>query len=145
MSLFAEINWYAVGAAALLNMGIGAVWYSKPIFGTVRKRLEGSPRKRRAPESAEAAKGRFWACVLSFAAALGGSAVLSVFIRAASPFSVWGGIGVALLAWFGFVAAELVAEHVFSADRRPAALSLLFAGYYLVSFAACGMLLAWWA
>jgi hypothetical protein len=128
-----EVNWIAVGAAAVSAFLLGGLWYSPVLFGKAWQRLNGL--------SDEALAGR------SMAAVFGGAFVLSlvaafVFAMFLGPhpgvkFGASAGFG-AGLAW---VAASYGITYLFEA--RPFRLWLINGGYHTLQFTLYGAIIGW--
>lgn len=89
------INWISVLVASIAATVIGAIWYSPILFGSawmkeVDKTLK-DIKKRGAMK-----------LLVSFITLLIIASVLDIFIRAIGATTIWSGILVGLIAWFGF-------------------------------------------
>jgi hypothetical protein len=129
-----HINWIALIAAALINMLIGSVWYSKSGFGKSWSKVTGR-------HPGEMANGN-----LGYALTAIGSMVqvwiLLHFVRYAGALSYIKGAEIGFFLWLGFVAVTSLVHHVF--EGRPWRLWQINAGYFLVVLLINGGLLAAW-
>jgi membrane-bound metal-dependent hydrolase YbcI (DUF457 family) len=135
----AGLNYPAVFVAAVLNMVIGALWYSPALLGRQWMNLMGFK-----PEDAQrrmAGARRTYA--LAFVASLLMAYALARFIWYSGVASLIGGAAVGLLAWLGFVATTHGVNYLF--EGRPARLYWVNTGYPLVSLVVMGALLAVWS
>jgi hypothetical protein len=128
------VNWIAVVVAAVANMVLGFIWYSRPVFGNRWMSLIG----RRADELGGA--GPLYA--LTFVGALLAAYILAVFSRRLDASTLLHGMQIGFLVWIGFVATATVADYVFSG--RPAGLWLINNGYQLLIFVVMGAIVAVW-
>ncbi len=132
-----HINYVAVLVAAIINMVIGAIWYSPAVFGTTWMALVGKK-----PEDLQ--KGMLPRSYgLMFVAALVLAFVLVTVIRAAHVGTAMGGVKVGIAVWIGFVLTTSSGLVIF--EGRPVKLYWLNNGYHAVTLVINGALLAAWA
>ena len=123
-----EINIWAVLLATLSSMVVGAIWYSKPVFG--RRWIELA----RVDES-RMQSSAVGAYVLTTFASFLTAAVLAGSVAIAQEF--YGGsfflnsIVTGVILWIGFTAARFLTHDAF--ERRPAALTTINLGAELVT------------
>lgn len=129
-----EINLVPVLAAAIINMVIGALWYSPLLFVRTWMDLVA----KRQPETQMPGP----AYALSFIGALLMAYALALFLRFSNTDSIPVGAGLGFLAWLGFVATTSGVNDLF--EGRALKLYLINAGYPLVSLVIMGALLAAW-
>ena len=118
------IDWLVIILAAILNMIIGLIWYSKWLFGEIAKKL--SVHSRRDMNL----KTLIYMLCISFILAY----FLSFFEAHLRVTSVTDGMFVGFLLWVGFVATIQFSSHVWS--QTPLKLFLIDSGYRLVTFLA---------
>ncbi len=135
----ASLNYPAVLVAAVLNMVIGALWYSPALLGKrwmdlvglkpedVQRRMAGAPRM----------------YGLAFVASLLMAYALARIVWYSGVATVTGGAAIGLLAWLGFVATTHGVNYLF--EGRPARLYWINTGYPLASLVIMGALLAVWS
>jgi len=129
----AEINWFAVVAAALSMFAVGGIWYSPLLFAETWQRAAGlgdADRRRGSP-----------------AVIFGGAFVLALLMAANLAFFVAGGelgttVLYALAAGLGWAAFGLGIIALF--ERRPPAYFLINGGYLTVGFVVMGLILGLW-
>ncbi|MDR7419756.1 MAG: DUF1761 domain-containing protein [Armatimonadota bacterium] len=132
------LNYLAVLVAAILNMLIGALWYSHGLFGKSWMELTGLK-----PEDAQKRMaGMRRAYSLMFIASLLIAYTLARVLWYAKIESAGGGAMIGLLAWVGFVATTHGANYLF--EGKPFRLYGINTGYSLVSFLVMGALLGAW-
>ncbi len=126
-----DINWWAVIAAAAINMVAGSVWYLPAVFG-------------KAWEKAAHAKmqGDNMAYPLMAVGALIQAWIMVHFVRYAGDTTFWKGIVTGFWLWLAFVAIILMTTVLF--EGRSWNLWRINAGYWLVVLAINGGLLAAW-
>ncbi len=128
------INWGAVIVAALINMAVGAAWYSRSLFGKEWSKLTG----RKLEEMSGGGTGYAVAAV----AALVQAWVLVHFVTYAGSMTFWTGLVTGFWIWLGFVGLSMAAGFVF--EGRSWKLWKINAGYILVVLLINGGLLAAW-
>jgi hypothetical protein len=128
-----EINWLAVGAAALSSFIVGGLWYG-PLFGKTWMRASGLS----AEQAAQANQGRIFG--LSFVLQLIAAAVLAMFVGPESD------LGFALFA-SGSVGLFWVATAfgvVYLFEQRSLGHWAVNAGYQVVAFLLMGLIIGVW-
>ncbi len=131
----AHVNFLAVVVAAVLNMILGAIWYSPGVYGNTWMALVG-----KRAEDMRSGAGRGYAG--SFIAALILAYVLASVISMAQAQSILQGARVGFWVWIGFVATTSAGDFLFAG--RPVKLYLINTGYYLAALIVMGALLAVW-
>lgn len=128
-----QINYLAVGAAALSSFLIGGVWYSPILFAKVWMREAGL-----SEDELRQSVGRTFAIafVLSLVIALN----LALFLGPEADL-VWG-MTAGALAGVGWVAASIGITFAF--ERRSLVLILVDAGYHAVAYTVMGAILGAW-
>lgn len=134
----AGINYLAVLVAAIINMVIGAIWYSPSLFGKNWMEMAGIRPEDAQKRAAGARRAYSWTFVASLLMAY----ALARILWYAGPQSVIGGALIGLLAGLGFVATTVGANYLF--EGRPCRLYAINTGYPLVSLIVMGALLAAW-
>lgn len=132
------VNYPAVLAAAIVNMAIGALWYSPSLFGKGWMELVGIRPEGVKKRAAGARRAYSWTFVASLLMAY----ALARILWYAGAQTVIGGALIGLLAWLGFVATTGGANYLF--EGRPCRLYAINTGYPLVSLIVMGALLAVW-
>jgi hypothetical protein len=127
-----QINYLAVGVAALSSFLIGGVWYSPILFAKAWMRETGLTE-----EELGKSMGRTFG--LSFVLSLVIAFNLAAFLGPDANFS-WGmTAGVLAAVW---VAASMAITFAF--ERRSAILTVIDAGYHVVAYAVMGGILGAW-
>ena len=129
------INGWAVIVSALINMAIGAWWYSPAGMGKQWMKLTGH--KMDANRS-NVNMQYLWALL----GALVQAYILAHFVRYAGSTSFWDGVVTGFWIWLGFVAIAMAMNLMF--EGRPWKLWQINAGYYLVVLLITGGILASW-
>jgi hypothetical protein len=130
-------NFIAVLVGAIINMVVGAVWYSPLLFAKEWMKLTG---KKMTSSDKNAANKMYG---ISFVISLVLSYVLAHFLFFTSAHTAVEGVKTALWVWVGFVTATQLPSFLF--EGRPTKLFAINAGYYLVSLVIMGAVLANWA
>lgn len=134
----AAVNYLAVLVAAILNMLIGALWYSPSLFGKSWMALIGMK-----PEDVQKrAGGMQTVYLLTFVASFVMAYALARVLWYAKIDSIGGGIMIGLLAWVGFVATTHGVNYLF--EGKPFRLFSINTGYPLVALVLMGALLTVW-
>lgn len=134
-----EVNYLAVLIAAVLNMAIGAYWYSPAGFGKQWAELMGWNSKAKMDEMKKGA-GKSYAWM--FVGALIMSFVLANVVRLAGATTVVEGAMVGFWVWLGFVATVQVGSILW--DNKPPKLFAINTGYSLLTLLVNGAILAIW-
>lgn len=132
------VNFWAVLVAALASMVLGALWYSPLLFGNTWMRMMGIKK----PDM----KGKESQVMQSYLAglisALVTNAVLAIVIGLTGMTTVSGGIVMAFLVWFGFVATYSFGSVLW--ESRTPALWALNNAYNLISLLIAGAIIGAW-
>ena len=126
-----DINWWAVIAAAVINMAAGSVWYLPAVFGKAWERASHSKMQ-----------GDNMAYPLMALGALVQAWIMVHFVRYAGSTTFAKGLVTGFWLWLAFVAVIMMTTVLFEA--RPWRLWQINAGYWLVVLALNGGLLAAW-
>lgn len=129
-----DVHWLAVIVAAVVNMVVGAVWYSKNLFGKEWSRLTG--RKLEDMSGGGASYG------VAAVGALVQAWVLAHFVVYAGSGTFWEGLVTGFWLWLAFVAVVSAVHMAF--EGRSWMLWKINAGYFLVVLLINGGLLAAW-
>ncbi len=130
-----QINYLAVGVAALTNIFIGVIWYSPLLFGNLWAKAQGFSK-----EQLKETAGR--AFIVSLFCYLVMAFVLALLISYTGVSMVLQGAFLGFLLWIGFLATLGLTAHTFSG--KPLSIYLIDAGYQLVYVVAMGIILAAW-
>ena len=123
-----EINIWAVLLATVSSMLVGALWYSKPLFGRRWMDLARVDESRMQSSAVGAYILTSFASFLT-AAVLAGSVAIAQEFYGGSFFL--NSLVTALILWIGFTAARVLTHDAF--ERRPAALTTINLGHELVT------------
>jgi hypothetical protein len=135
-----DINYLAVVIAAVINMVVGAAWYSTALFAGPWSKMVG-----RKVEDMRREAGTGY--VLSALGALVQAFILAHFVAYVAYFypdysALTVGLWTGLLAWVAFVAVPQGVNTVFAGTRKK--LWAINTGYFLVVLVINGILLAIW-
>lgn len=126
-----QIDWLVVVLAAILNLVIGFVWYSKMLFGPAWSKLSNRPSKEMLGDGKTLA--------LSFLVSLIMAFFLAFFEGILGVTTVMDGMFVGFLIWLGFVATTQISSFLWY--KKPFKLFLINTGYRLLSFLVMGGLI----
>ena len=130
-----QINYLAVGVAALATIIIGALWYSPLLFGNLWLKAHGY-----SVEQMRKTAGR--AYLVSLFCYVVMAYVLAVLVSYAGVSTVLQGAFLGFLVWIGFLATLGLTAHMFS--EKPLSTYLIDAGYQLAYAVVMGVILAAW-
>ena len=133
-----QINYLAVGVAALATVFIGAVWYSPLLFHRLWVKAHGYSEEK--VEQMRKTAGR--AFMVSLFCYVVMAFVLAVLVSWTGVSTVPQGAFLGFLVWIGFLATLGLTAHMFSEKRLST--YLLDAGYQLVYALVMGVILAAW-
>ncbi len=130
-----NLNYWAVGVAAVVAFAVGALWNSPLLFGAARIELAGLGSGAEAAMSPAAPVAEFLRClVVAF--------VLALILRIAGVGRLWPSMGLAVLIWFGFQAALLAGAVIW--ERMPLQLYAIHTGDALIKMLLMAAILSLW-
>jgi hypothetical protein len=129
-----HINYLAVLVAAILNMVIGALWYSPMLFGKSWSQAIG----KKMEEMGSGGTGY----AITILASLVTAYVLAYLVSKLGLHGFWSGTQLGLVAWLGFTATTHASNYAF--EGKSMRLYSINLGYFLVSFLLMGGLLGAW-
>ena len=133
----AEVNYLAVIAAIVVNMIVGAVWYSPLLFARPWMAANGFTEEQIKAQGS-ATRGYIVSIIASIVIAF----AIALFAQAAGADAAINGLLLGLAAGVGFVATTSAANYIF--ESRPLKLYLINSGYPVVSFTLIGLLIGAW-
>ena len=131
------VNLPAVGASAVANMIIGAVWYSPALFAKPWIKLNGFGKDGMAMRN-----GMAKTYGIMFIMSLVIAFVLAHTVFYAGAITLTDGLFVGFMTWLGYVATTMMNGYLFG--KKPFALYLIDSGYYLVSIMVMAVILTLW-
>ena len=134
---FDGVNYLAVLAAVVLNMALGALWYSPILFGRPWMAVHGFTEES-IKESGGAGTGYAVSVIVSVVLAF----AVALVAEATGSDTAVEGLLLGLLLGVGFVATTAGVNYVF--ESRPRKLYLINVGYPVVSIALIGLLIGAW-
>lgn len=129
-----DINWMAIVVATLINMVVGAIWYSKALFAKQWASLTG----RKMDEMGDGASSYAITTLGAFVQAY----ILTHFVAYTGATTALEGATTGFWLWLGFVAITQGVNTVFAGTRKK--LLAINTGYFLVVLLINGALLAVW-
>jgi hypothetical protein len=135
-----SINLIPVIIAGVINMVLGALWYSPYVLGKLWMRSMGKTEEEMKQGSSGSSMGFLY--VVNTIASLLFAYVLAHIIKFASITSFAGGVKVGFWVWLGFVVTTVIPGYLY--EGRPKMLYFIFISYQLISIAAMGGILAVW-
>src|SRR5688572_1551281 len=130
------INYWAVAAAWLVNVVIGALWYSPMWFGKTWSKLSGVDIMKMPQKDANRA------IIFVALSAIVQAKVLAIVLNSLNVTDVANGLAIGLLLWLGFTAATTVGTTFYS--RRGWKFWWLNSSYFLVVMSINSVILAVW-
>ena len=134
-----SVNYFAVLAATVASMIIGALWYSPVLFGNVWMRLSGK-NKKDIDKSKQKGIGKSY--LIAFFGSFVMVYVLAHFIAYVGADDIASGIQLGFWVWMGFIATVALGTVLW--DGKPIKLYLINVFYQLVSLVVSGVILAVW-
>ena len=132
------INWLAVGAAVIVNMVLGALWYSPVLLGKPWMKANGFTDESIKGHKSEATKGYVVAVIASIVTAI----TLAVLAQLIGADTLAEGLMLGLWVSIGLVFFAIAVNYVF--EFRPMSLILINAGYPVVGQTIMAVILAAW-
>ena len=129
-----SVNYWAVIVAAIVNMVVGAIWYSKPLFAKDWSKLTG----RKIDQMGDGST----SYVITAIAALVQAWILAHFVAYAGADTAVKGAVIGFWLWVGFVAITQGVNTIFAGSRKK--LWAINVGYFLVVLFINGAILAVW-
>ncbi|MDO8495637.1 MAG: DUF1761 domain-containing protein [bacterium] len=133
-----SINYVAVLVAGVINMVIGALWYSPVLFGNKWMKLMGWNKESVAGKK----KGMGARYFANFVAALLMAYVIAHLVYLIDALTWQEGVQLGFWTWLGFVATVSLGTVLW--EGKPKALYFLNIAYYFVTFLVMGAILAVW-
>ena len=138
MDALSDVNWLAVFIATLAYFLLGAVWYSKALFGTrwatLVKLDMNDPNLR---------KGMVQLMVTSFVFMLIACIGLGILVARINPLPEFmGGVKLGLLVGICFAATSVCISFIY--EKKPVALWLIDSGYHIVGLTVAAIIITLW-
>ena len=130
-----SINWWAVIVSAVVMHLVGWAWYG-PLFGKAWMALSGV--KMEGGSKSDGMKAMAWGLIFSFIMVF----VLNWVIGMVPNLTIWCGALTGAVLWLGFIVCSMVNMVIY--ERKPMKLFWIMSGYYLVTMAISGLILAAW-
>ncbi|HRO68846.1 MAG TPA: DUF1761 domain-containing protein [Chitinophagaceae bacterium] len=135
--IFSQINWLAVTAAAIAYFVLGAIWYSKALFGTRWATLVGmdmnDPNKNRGM-----AKMFTTTLILIIVTCIG----LAILVNRLDLVFLLSGLKLGLLTGICFATTAVSISFIY--ESRPTGLYFIDCGYHLVGHIVAAIILSLW-
>ena len=135
---FGELNYLAIVVGVVINMALGALWYSPVLLGKPWMAAAGITAEDIEAQKGQQYRGYAVAVVVSIVLVF----VLALLTRNLGIDEPLDGLVLGLVAGIGLVAASQAPNYSF--EGRPLSLFLINLGYSVVGFAIIGVLLAVW-
>lgn len=135
-----SLNLIPVIAAGIINMVIGAFWYSPLVIGKLWMRSMGKTEEETKQGFSSAAMGITYA--VNTVASLVLAYVLAHIIKFTFTNTFQGGVMIGFWVWLGFVVTTVIPGYMY--ENRPKLLYLLFIIYQLISITLMGGVIAIW-
>ncbi len=134
-----SVNYWAVLVAAIANMVIGMLWYSKAVFGSAWMQLIGMTEKKMKEAHKKGMAARM---IVMFISALVIAYVTAHFVAYAGAVDIMGGLELGFWLWLGYVATIMLGIVLW--EGKPVKLYVINAGYWLVTLLIMSSILAVW-
>ena len=138
------INYLAIGVCTILNMLLGALWYSPFLFGKIFAQLMGFDLKKMMSDPV-VQKNAHKGYIISTICHLIMTIILAHFIQYTHASGSWfDGLKLGFSSWLGFTLTTMLPNHVFSKSNFSWLLAAINIGYPMVGFSLAGAILAAW-
>ena len=138
------INYLAIAVCVILNMVLGALWYSPLLFGTIWAKLMGADfnKMKNDPNfQKNAQKGYIVASLCHLIMTV----VMAHFIEYTHASGSWfDGLKIGFSCWLGFTFTTMLTNHLFSKNNSSWLLAAINIAYPMVALSMTGALLAAW-
>jgi hypothetical protein len=138
------INYWAVATCTLINIVLGALWYSPLLFGTKWAKLMGLDINKMKTDpiiQKNAQKGY----ILSSICHLIMTYVMAHFVEYTHASGSWlDGLKLGFWCWLGFTLTTMLPNHIFSKTNFSWLLAAINIGYPMVGLSTAGAILAAW-
>lgn len=135
---FSHVNWLAVLVATVAYFMLGALWYSKALFGSVWARLVKLDMNN--PDLKKGMGGMMVSTFLLMLVVSFGLEILIVKINFAQDFM----LGIKLGLWTGLAFATTAVSINYVYERRPSTLYLINNGYHVIGHIVVATILILW-
>lgn len=132
------INLWTVLAVAVLNMALGALWYSPMLLGKKWMHFIGWSHEEMEKHKKHASRGYVWTFVGSLVTAY----VLAHFVDYTGAENFLGGMQTGFWVWLGFVAPMIAGSYLW--EGKPLGYYLINVSYYFIALLLMGGVLAAW-
>lgn len=129
---FSDLNIWAILVAGVVNMAIGAAWFSTALFGKKWMDYLGFKMEELNPSP--------WLYLVAFILGLVIAVVMALFLQGAS--GALQGLAYGALIGLGFVIPTMLTHYLY--EQRKGGFMLIIAGHELVVFLTYGAILAGW-
>ncbi len=133
------VNYFAVFVSTVLNMAVGALWYSPALFAKPWMKAMGFDKQDMDKQMRKGVGPKY---IVMFVGSLVTAYVLSLFVSALGVQTFVSGFRLGFLVWLGFTTTAQLANWIFSG--KPKELYFINTTYQLVSYCLMGGLLAVW-
>ena len=135
-----NLNLIPVIIAGVLNMAIGAFWYSPLVIGKLWMRSMGKTEEELKAGFSSASMGMTY--VVNTIASLVFAYILAHLIKYSQVNTFTDGVMIGFWVWLGFVVTTVIPGYMY--ESRPKMLYFLFIIYQLISITLMGGLMAFW-
>lgn len=135
--IFSHLNWLAVLVASVAYFALGAIWYSKGVFGS--KWAQGHGINMNDPE---AKKGAGKIMMISFICFFIISITLALFIAKMNLTGVMSGVKIGLITGVGFSAMTICISYFYT--KKPMALHFIDGAYHVLGQIVAAIILCLW-
>ncbi|CAF0963905.1 unnamed protein product [Adineta steineri] len=138
------INYYAVATCTLINMILGAMWYSPLLFGTTWVKLMGLDFKKMQTDpiiQKNAQKGYILSSICHLVMVI----IMAHFIEYMHASGSWfEGFKIGFTCWLGFTLTTMLPNHIFAKTNFSWLLAAINIAYPMVGLSLAGTILAAW-
>ena len=136
------INYWAIALCTVINMVLGALWYSPVLFGSTFVRLMGIDLNKAKTDPVfqkNAQKGYMISTICHLIMTL----IMAHFVQYTDVSGSWfDGLKLGFCCWLGFTLTTMLPNHVFSKNNFSWLLAAINLGYPMVGLSTAGAILA---
>jgi hypothetical protein len=138
------INYLAIAVCAIINMILGALWYSPVLFGTIWAKLMGLDLNKMMTDPIIQKKARKGYIISSICHLLM-TIIMAHFIQYTHASGSWfDGLKIGFCCWLGFTLTTMLPNHIFSTTNFFWLLAAINIAYPMVGLSTAGAILAAW-
>jgi hypothetical protein len=138
------INYLAVATCAVINIVLGALWYSPLLFGTIFAKLMGFDYNKMKNDPTVQKNAQKGYIIASFCHLIMTIVMAHIIEYTHASNSWFDGLKIGFCCWLGFTLTTMLPNHVFTKNNFSWVLAAINIGYPMVGLSTAGAILAAW-